>query len=325
MATHPYEMLPAHCFQGEAVALDPVARAKFKIGPRDKVATAGSDFAKHIARHPGLQHLVTEAAPSHITPAEATRLGYGVYTARYGDIYTSRHLLQLLLRAYGSLVPDELAWTDDNDRLLDPFRPNIQPGGFGSFEELEADRAHHFACVRGAIETMDALVFTLGRTETWASRNDGAVFPVCPGVAGGEFDEAHYQFVNLTVADVVADLETAIWFIRAKNPGAKLILTVSPLPLEATAIDRSVIVSTAYSKSVLRVAAEQVSDAHRNVAYFPAYEIIAGPQARGRFYDESLRDVTAEGVDHMMRLFMDHYAEGNLAAKLKPPGASRKS
>jgi len=315
MATHPYKTLPAHCFWTRVAAgdVDPVIRAKFRIGPHDKVATAGSCFAEHIARRlesSGFHHLVTETAPARIASPDVPQFGYGVYTARYGDIYTSRQLLQLLLRAYGALVPDELAWSDENDRFFDPFRPRVQPGGFNSFEELEADRAHHFACVRSAVETMDVLVFTLAQTETWVSRNDGAFFPICPGVAGGEFDEAHYVFANLTVGDVVADLETAIWFIRTKNPGAKLILTVSPIPPAETGVDRSVLVSTTYSKSVLRVAAEQVSEAHPHVAYFPAYEIIAGPQTRGRYYDETLRDLTPEGVEHVTRLFMRHYADG---------------
>ena len=247
-------------------------RAKFKIAPQDKVATAGSCFAQHIGprlESSGFHYLITESAPPLVAPGDAAQFGYGVFTARYGAIYTSRQLLQLLLRAYGALVPDELAWSDDTERFFDPFRPHIPPGGFGSFEELEADRAHHFACVRRAVETMDVLVFTLGLTETWVSRADGAAFPLCPGVAGGEFDEAHYLFANLTVADVVADLETAIWFIRTKNPGAKLILTVSPIPMESTALDRSVLVSTTYSKSVLRVAAEQVSEAHPPRRLFP--------------------------------------------------------
>jgi len=329
MSTHPYQALPAHCFWRDAVAgappgdVDPVVRSKFMIASQDKVATAGSSFAQHIGPRletSGLRHLITEGAPAHVAAADATRFGYGVFSARYGDIYTSRQFLQLMLRAYGALVPDELAWSDETERFFDPFRPRIQPEGFGSLEELAADRARHFGCVRRAVETMDVLVFTLGLTETWVSRNDGAAFPFCPGVAGGEFDEAQYLFANLTVSDVVADLETAIWFIKTKNPGAKLILTVSPVPLEATALNRSVLVSTAYSKSVLRVAAEQVSEAHPHVAYFPAYEIIAGPQARGRYYDETLREVTAEGVEEMMRLFMRHYAHSAEDAPAEPSG-----
>jgi hypothetical protein len=63
------------------------------------------------------------------------------------------------------------------------------------------------------------------------SRQDGAVFPICPGVSGGEFDESRHRFINLTVADVISDLGQAIRYIRMKNPSSRIILTVSPVPL----------------------------------------------------------------------------------------------
>jgi hypothetical protein len=157
-------------------------------------------------------------------------------------------------------------------------------------------------------------VFTLGPTETWVSRVDGAAYPLCPGVAGGEFDEVRHAFVNLSVSEVVADAEAAIDFIRAVNPKARVILTVSPVPLVATAEDRSVLVSTTYSKAVLRVAAEQVSAGRDYVAYFPSFEIITGNHAGGRYFDADLRSVTAEGVAHVMRLFMRHYARDAASA-----------
>ena len=50
------------------------------------------------------------------------------------------------------------------------------------------------------------------------------------------------------------------------------------------------------SKSVLRVAAEQVAKAFEGVAYFPSYEIITGNFNRGQYYGPDLRDVTEAGV-----------------------------
>ena len=327
MSAHPYKSLPPHCFWRDAVAapaardVDPVVKAKFTIAASDKVATAGSCFAQHIARHlvkSGFHYLVTETAHPLVASTDTGPFNYGVFTARYGNVYTTRQLLQLLQRAYGLFVADEEPWRTPEGHYLDPFRPRIQPGGFYSRDEFEADRAHHFACVRKAIESLDVLVFTLGLTETWIARADGAAFPLCPGVAGGEFDDSRYAFVNLNVAEVVADLEMALRFIGARNPAAKVMLTVSPVPLVATAVDRSVLVSTTYSKAVLRVAAEQVANDHPHVAYFPSFEVITGNHARGRYFDETLRDVTAEGVGHVMRLFMRHYAQGAKAGAETP-------
>jgi hypothetical protein len=78
---------------------------------------------------------------------------------------------------------------------------------------------------------------------------DGAVFPLCPGVLGGTFDKRRHEFVNLDVEDVVADVTAFVSELRAVNPEARVILTVSPVPLIATAEPRHVLVSTIASKS----------------------------------------------------------------------------
>lgn len=316
MAMHPYRDLPAHRFWRRAVAdvppaeVDPVVQGAFRIDRSRRVATAGSCFAQHIARHlsgAGFDYMVTERAHSLVAEL-AQDFQYGVYSARYGNIYTARQLVQTLRRAYGQFVPADDVWLAADGRVIDPYRPRIQPNGFASAAELAADRVQHFAATRRMIEQMDVLVFTLGLTEAWFNRQDGAVYPLCPGVAGGSYAPERHGFVNFRVTEVMADLAEAIDFIAPRNPAARILLTVSPVPLVATMEDRSVLTATTYSKSVLRVAAEEMAARYAQVAYFPSYEVITGPHARGRYYDESLRQVTEEGVAHVMRLFMRHYA-----------------
>jgi hypothetical protein len=79
----------------------------------------------------------------------------------------------------------------------------------------------------------------------------------------------------------VTDMSAFIGSLREVNPKAKVILTVSPVPLFATAVDRHVLVSTTYSKSVLRVAAQALVESYDYVFYFPAYEIVAGTSRGG--------------------------------------------
>ena len=177
---------------GQGPAIDPVAGSFLTLARTDKVATAGSCFAQHIARHlrtSGFDFLVTESAHPIVPAAVAERHGYGQFSARYGNIYTARQLLQLFDRAYGDFTPIEDSWPAVDDvRVVDPFRPTIEPGGFASEAEMRADRAHHLGRVRAMFETLDIFVFTLGLTEGWVSTADGAVFPLCPGVSGGLFD-----------------------------------------------------------------------------------------------------------------------------------------
>ena len=90
-----------------------------------------------------------------------------------------------------------------------------------------------------------------------------------------------------------------------------MLLTVSPVPLIATISDRHVLTATTYSKSVLRVAAEQATATIDAVDYFPSYEVITGQHNGHRHLAEDLRSVRPEGVAEVMSIFERHYlAEG---------------
>lgn len=333
MSDHPYRGLPPEAYWrraivGQGPAIDPVAAPFLRLDPADKVATAGSCFAQNIARYlkrSGFGYLVSEAAHPIIPAAVAEHHGYGLYSARYGNIYTARQLLQLIERAYGRFVPSVDMWDAPGGagRVVDPFRPTIEPDGFASEAELRADRAWHFARVREMFETLDVFVFTLGLTEAWESVEDGAVYPVCPGVAGGRFDPSAHRFRNFRVSEIVADLTAFVAALRAVNPSARIILTVSPVPLVATASGNHVLSATTYSKSALRAAAQEVCEDLLEVHYFPSYEIIMGAPAGARYFAEDMRNVTEEGVAHVMSVFLRH-AAGIEAGPAVPSPAKRR-
>lgn len=316
MIQHPYRSLPDKAFWRRSVAepapadIDPVGDFKLRITPEMKVATAGSCFAQHIARHlkkSGYNYFVAEQAHAIVPAAVAEANGYGLFSARYGNIYTARQLLQLLQRAYGAFTPTKDVWTGANGSVVDPFRPSVQPGGFASEAEMRADRDWHLARVRDMFETLDVFVFTLGLTEGWRATADGAAFPICPGVDGGEFDPDAFEFYNQDVNDVMDDMTRFIDGLRLINPRAEVLLTVSPVPLAATAEPGAhVLAATSYSKAVLRAAAGMLTKARDRVHYFPSYEIITSSASRGSYYADDLRNVVEAGVEHVMRLFLKH-------------------
>jgi hypothetical protein len=324
MKSHPYSKLPPYAYWRHGVArvpasqIDPVVEPPFRFGVRDKVVTAGSCFAQHIGRYlssNGCNFLITEAPHPFIADSAAQALNYGVYSARYGNVYTARQLVQLFDRAYGRFAPSENYWREGEGVVIDPFRPQIQPGGFNSIRELDIDRERHFSAVRAAFETLDIFIFTLGLTEAWRSRVDGAVFPLCPGVAGGEYSAQAHEFVNFTVDEVVADINHFLARMRGVNPKARVILTVSPVPLVATAERRHVIVSTMCSKSILRVACDVLERSAANVAYFPSYEIVAGGYGGADYFAADRRSVTQEGVAHVMSVFERHFVRRSVVGE----------
>lgn len=325
MTVNPYHGLEDFHFWRKAMT-DPApgqidtVRQSALITPQHQVATLGSCFAQHVARHiaaSGLQHLVTERAPPGLPQAQAVAHGYGVFSARYGNVYTVRQALQLFDRAFGNFRPQEAVWAHDGC-FVDAFRPAIQPGGWAHPDAVLAQAEQHLALVRLMFCSFDWLVFTLGLTEAWRSRLDGAVYPLAPGVAGGSFDPARHEFVNFSAAEVSADLNELIAKIAAVNPQGRLLLTVSPVPLAATCENQHVWVASTLSKARLRVAADEAERAHPQVMYFPSYEVITSPAAGSRYYADDLRQVTEAGVKHVMRLFSKHFMQADPAATTAP-------
>ena len=209
-----------------------------------------------------------------------------------------------------------LAWTNPHISMT---LETQSPGGEQSRLEIElssVSEALALGLKKEAIEPGARVVVRVhpGRSGPGAKAagldvrtSDGTVYPLAPGVAGGEHDPARHEFVNLDIHDVMADMEAFLEGLRAINPKVKAILTVSPVPLIATYEDRNVLVATTYSKSVLRVAADMLYRRYDWVEYFPSYEIIVGNYNNSAYFEADFRGINAIGVDHAMRCFIAHY------------------
>jgi hypothetical protein len=284
----------------------------------DRIATAGSCFAQHIGNNlaaRGAAFMDMEPAPPvFYSTAEARQWGYGVFSCRYGNVYTTRQLIQLFDEAQGTRTPEERVWEKDG-RFYDSLRASVDPVGQDSPETVLALREHHLAAVRRMFATLDVFVFTMGLTEGWESTSDGTMFAVAPGTVAGTYDPKKYVFHNLRHAEVRKDL-MAFWDrLRAINPTARVLLTVSPVPLAATATQNHVLVATTYSKSVLRAVAGELAEDVEDIHYFPSYEIISSHPARGMFFEPDLRNVNMFGVNYVM----SHFFSGLLAAEFGGP------
>jgi len=274
---NPYQSLPSRSFWRSAVA-EPDAPAiadlwtpKFAIGPDDPVLTAGSCFAQHIGPallDHGMNWREVELPPPGLTEAERHARHYGLFSFRTGNIYTAAGLRQWLAWALDGVLPPDEIWRED-DRFFDPYRPSVDPDGHPCAEAVLAARRVTLTAIRDAIVAAGCLIFTLGLTEVWQDRHTGTVYPICPGTLRGTFDPERHAFRNFTVAEVHRDLAAAVALARAANPRLTVLLTVSPVPLTATATGEHALVATTYSKSVLRAAAGQLAQEHDQVDYFP--------------------------------------------------------
>lgn len=311
---------------GQAVAagvLPELSRSpRFQLGPSTRVASAGSCFARHLAARlqaSGFNYLLLEPPPPFLSPEAAAP--YRHYSARYGEIYSSQQLLQLLQAALGEFKPAEPPWPHGPDQngqtsWLDPLRPRVEPAGFYSPAEVALARQSHLQAVKQLFMQAEVFIFTLGLTEIWRCQQDGTVLPVCPGGRYGQFDPSRYRFENLSLAQNLTAMRQFLERLKALNPAVQVLLTVSPVPLAITLEPRHVLLSTQVSKATLRLCAEQLCQDYPWVDYFPAYELIHF--APEQHFEADRRHVSALGVERVMQQFFKH----RVSAMPEPPTVS---
>lgn len=315
--THPYTSLPEKAFWKPAVAerspfdIDELWQPKFAVNPADSVVTFGSCFAQHIGRAlsaRGYNWLITEQAPGTLPADRIKDFNYEVFSCRTGNIYTASLLEQWVDWAMGNRhIPNEV-WEQDG-RYIDPFRPRIEPNGFETADELMCARRETLRYFKLAIKRANVFVFTLGLTESWFNvpgqhrAGKRYEYPMCPGTVGGTFTDEQHKFVNQSFEEVRKSLRSAIDKMRKMNPSLKFILTISPVPLTATASGNHVLTATMESKSILRAVAGQLARNHDHIDYFPSYEIINAAPFQGMFFEADKRNVNAHGVNFVMDQF----------------------
>jgi hypothetical protein len=324
MEANPYRELPASAFWKTGVAQeDPycirrIYEKKFAISLNEKIATAGSCFAQHVScqlKKNGYNVLDLEPAPPELPQHLHQKFGFSIYSARYGNIYTVRQLLQLVQEVSGERSPQNFVW-ERRGRFYDALRPAVEPEGLDSPEEVVEHRKYHLAYVKEMFERLDVFFLTFGLTEMWVHKSSGTVYPTAPGTIIGEFDSHVFEFINARHDEVLCDFnhfQAVLKTLRGGRP-YKILLTVSPVPLTASASRKHVLVSTAYSKSTLRSVAGQLSMEQDHIDYFPSYEIVTNPKLHSTAFTKNLRSITGEAVDNVMSHF---FAEHNCLNILK--------
>jgi hypothetical protein len=309
--SHPYNAAPQTAFWSKAVSTnfdqDTLILTTSLIKSGERVSSAGSCFAANIVPYlesAGIEYVRRGGLPQSFDCNGKDNFSYSKFSAGYGNIYTVRAMTQLINRALGRFQPVEDRW-HIAETVIDPFRPGLRWPAT-SDREFDILTRQYLSEVLDVILASDVFVFTLGLTEAWLSKVDGAVFPACPGTVAGTYDPGRHYFKNFAASEVISDLHQLVRLLASLNSSIRVILTVSPVPLVATATTNHVLVATTYSKSVLRVAAGEIADCYESVCYFPAYEIITGPQAPFDYFKPDRREPSEIGIRAVMNVFLNH-------------------
>ncbi len=161
------------------------------------------------------------------------------------------------------------------------------------------------ACIdlHAAVLDADVLVITLGLVEAWYDRRLGSYLNVFPSGAV-QADPDRYELRITGYAENLAALESFWDYLRkATARPIRMIVTVSPIPFNATFSGLDVVEANTYSKAVLRAVAQDFADAHGDVMYFPSYEMVtlSDPDA---VWTPDMRHVRPDFVRRIMDFFM---------------------
>jgi len=314
--THPYSCSRHYQLHKSAIKFsnrfqfNPALQGKFVFERSDSISTMGSCFAQEVSiwllkkKHNFLR-INSDLKSLADTKNRSPKAQF--FSGDYGNVYTTRQALQLLKAAIGEFNYCSDPWIDSEGLVVDPIRPAVA-SGLSNLDDMLASRAAMLSDLRKILTRANVFIFTLGLTECWIRNKDGAALPTAPGVVAGDFSESDYHFKNESYEEVITNLRHILAILKAYNGRIKVVLTVSPIPLAATAVDRHIAVSSMASKAILRTSAE-VMWQETDVDYFPSFEMFYTPGMCDAVFADDFRHASRFGVERVMRAFQSTYLQ----------------
>ncbi|WP_320196959.1 GSCFA domain-containing protein [Agrobacterium rosae] len=214
------------------------------IDENTRIVAFGSCFAENISQYlNGLGFNILTKRPSN------------AYVSKMGDGFVHTDAIR------GQF---EWAWEGKN--------PSSHLWHGSSAEEYGYDDEVRTA-TKAIFDQADMFIVTLGLSEVWYDEETKEVF--WRAVPKSHYDPERHKFRVVTFQETKDNLERIYSLIRKHRPEAKILFTISPIPLAATFRPVSAITASTASKAILKASFDEfyrgVDD--ENLHYFPSYEI----------------------------------------------------
>ncbi|MGH6925416.1 MAG: GSCFA domain-containing protein [Propylenella sp.] len=249
-----------------------------------KVTAFGSCFAENITRY-------------------LSGLGFSLSKQRNPDIYISS-MGEGLVNVHA--LAQQFEWALENVAPPENLWHGYRAEEFGYDEEVRAKTAEAF-------RTTEFFIITLGLSEIWYDEHTGGVF--WRAVPLEHYDPARHKFRVCSFAESKALIERIHSIVRRHVPRAKLLFTLSPIPLAATFRPIGCIAANSASKAILRAALDEflrdhADELNETLFYFPSYEIIT--DLFFRRHEPDGRHVRPPILHFVMQLFEAAYCDTGL-------------
>jgi hypothetical protein len=278
------------------------SKPKFTIDRNQKIFTIGSCFARNIERKLLLNGI---SVPS--TQIDIDEKYFRIPGAKNTDILNKFNTHSIYNEIYRSIekkkYPDDGFIHTSNNLWYDP--------------QTSYTKAHPKAVcmkIRKKIQSVykrakecDVIIVTLGLTETWVDQHTGIYLNSLPPIEVNSEHPGRFKFFNAGLTQTIEALEKTFTLLKENSKKTtRIILTVSPVPLQRTFTDHDVITANTFSKSVLRIAAQMLMEKYDYVDYYPAYEMI-NCSPRELAWEEDCLHVKDNMVEFVTNIFLERY------------------
>ncbi len=250
------------------------------ISPETRIAAFGSCFAEEISKW------LAQRDFSILTRKDGAYAN--AYVVRFGEGMVNTFALR-----------QQFEWAFESRRFEGELWHGYDARAFGYDEEVRA-------ATRSVFDQTDLFVITLGLSEVWYDEITGGVF--WRAVPRDKYDPTRHKFRVSSVEENRDNIRAIYNLIRTYRPEAKVVFTLSPIPLVATFRPASSITANSVSKAILRAALDDVLrevQHERHAFYWPSYEIVMDLFDRRWLRDR--RHVRPEILAFVMTLFEAHW------------------
>jgi hypothetical protein len=241
---------------------------KFKLSKADKVFTIGSCFARNIERELASAGVCCLTEKPGIPPEYYA----GPRDARAAmNKFNIPSMVDELERTFSADFNEPDRYIEVGDGLyFDPSTSGLKLLPLEPLQEVK----EKIKIVTSRLQQADAVIITLGLVEMWRDSVSGLYLNTSPHPQAMRRFRQRFEHMRPGFPFLKAWLYRLIDRILDITPQTKVIVSVSPVPLQSTMTRDDVVASSTLSKSLLRVVAESARQDYPQVDYFPSYEMI---------------------------------------------------
>ncbi|MHC2087219.1 GSCFA domain-containing protein [Methylobacterium sp. CM6244] len=223
--------------------------------------------------------------------------GYNVLTKKDNEAYVTKMGDGIV---HTSAIRQQFEWAWENVFPTEAMWEGYDHEEFGYSESARL-------ATKALFDAAEVFIITLGLSEIWYDEPTGEVFWRAPPKA--KLDSSRHKFRVASFAETKTNIYTIRALIAKYNPKAKVVITVSPIPLAASFRPIACLSANAASKSIIRAAVDEfyreTKETDDNLYYFPSYDIVL--YAFDNQFVPDRRHVNRPVLDFNMKIFERYF------------------